>query len=72
MLYSSPHNLRFHVEGVVDFYIKNLSRQQELAGLPVDKTLSSSHECFSAICSDTVTRHKDDWAEAGGGALKRW
>lgn len=36
-LYSSPHNLRFHVEGVVGFCIKNLSRQWELAGLPVDK-----------------------------------
>lgn len=74
-LYSSPHNLRFHVEGVVGFCIKNLSRQWELAGLPVDKKMSSPHECFPTICSDTVTRHEDDWAEAeegGGWTVKVW
>lgn len=42
VLYSSPHNLSFHVEGVAGFCIKNLSRQRELAALPVDENVLST------------------------------
>ncbi len=27
---------------------------------------SFAHGCFSTMCSDTVTRHADGWAEVGG------
>lgn len=57
-------------------FIKNVSRQWELAGVNVDKNVLCTW-MLSILCSDTVTRdvvwttevvsHTDGWAEAEGG-----